>query len=195
MNTTNHYLINELLSIIENCLGLARQFQTLDEKTLNYRPAEKSWSILECLEHLNLYGDFYLPEIEKCVMKGRPYPSSSIFSSGRIGNYFANLMKVKKDGTIKKMKSPGDKNPLGSDLNSLTVDRFIKQLERLQQLLEDCRYINLTELRTPISLTRLIKLRLGDTLRFLVYHIERHTVQALNVERNLAVPNRENAMS
>ncbi len=188
MNITNHYLINELQAIIDQCLQMAHHFQNLGDKTLNYRASAKSWSILECLEHLNLYGDYYLPEIEKCVMKGRPYPSSTIFTSGSIGNYFANLMKVKKDGAIKKMKAPKDKNPDGSDLNRLTVDRFIKQLERLQQLMDDCRYINLTELKTPISLTKLIKLRLGDTLRFFVYHIERHTIQAHNVERKLAVP-------
>jgi len=45
-------------------------------------------------------------------------------------------------------------------------------------LLIQAKAINLVKAKTPVSLTRLLKLRLGDTLRFLVYHIERHVLQA-----------------
>lgn len=38
--------------------------------------------------------------------------------------------------------------------------------------------MDLTKTKASISLTRLIKLRLGDTLRFFTYHIERHVLQA-----------------
>jgi hypothetical protein len=65
-------------------------------------------------------------------------------------------------------------------LNTLTIDKFLKQQERLIQLLTDAQAIDLTKAKTPISLTKWIKLRLGDTLRFYVYHIDRHIIQAQN---------------
>ena len=79
------------------------------------------------------------------------------------------------------MKTPGDKNPIGSKLTTLTLDRFLKQQEMLKSLLHQARNVDLTKTKVPISLTRLIKLRLGDTFKFFIYHIERHVIQAERV--------------
>ena len=79
------------------------------------------------------------------------------------------------------MKTPKDKDPINSTLTVTTIDRLLKQLERLRILLNQSRTANLTKLKTPISLTNFIKLRLGDTLRFVVYHIERHILQAQKI--------------
>ena len=80
------------------------------------------------------------------------------------------------------MKTPKDKNPLNTKLSVTVVDRLLKQLEKLKILLSQSTTVNLTNLKTAISLTKLIKLRLGDTLRFFVYHIERHILQAQNIK-------------
>ena len=82
---------------------------------------------------------------------------------------------------IKKMKTPKDKDPINSNLTFTTIERLLKQLEKLQILLNQSRTANLTKLKTAISLTKFIKLRLGDTLRFVVYHIERHILQAQKI--------------
>jgi hypothetical protein len=152
-------------------------YRMLNEELLNLKPNADSWSKLECLEHLNLYGDFYLPEIEGKILQAKR-PSWHIFKSGVIGNYFANLMQPNGNETIKKMKSPQDKNPVKSDLSVATVERFLKQTEHLLRLLEMAKRVDLTHTKTSISISKMIKLRLGDTLRFYVYHIERHVAQA-----------------
>jgi hypothetical protein len=89
-------------------------------------------------------------------------------------------MKVK-NGEVKKMQSPKDKNPINSQLSVTTIDRFLKQQQLLASLLTQSKTINLTKTKTAISLSSLIKLRLGDTFRFLVYHIDRHIQQAERV--------------
>ena len=175
MQTENNILIDELLAIAESATEKTRKFRDLREDQLNFKEAPERWSILECIEHLNRYGDFYLPEIEKAIL-GAP-PRTSVFRSGAIGNWFANLMKVK-NGRIVKMKTPGDKNPVGSKLTKLTLDRFLKQQDMLKSLLNQARNVDLTRTKVPISLTKFIKLRLGDTFRFFTYHIERHVIQA-----------------
>ena len=76
------------------------------------------------------------------------------------------------------MKSPKDKNPSHSTLTRLTIDRFLKQQELLQSLLLQSKRVDLQRTKTAISLSKLIRLRLGDTFRFFVYHIERHVLQA-----------------
>lgn len=170
-------LISELLEKTEKATEVVKYLKTLNNHQLNFKKDTGSWSALECIEHLNLYGDFYLHEIEKRILAQHPNTAATIFKSGIIGNYFANLMLVK-NGTIRKMKSPKDKNPSDSDLSVTTIDRFLKQQEFLKSLLLQAKKTDLTRTKTAISLSPMIRLRLGDTFRFFVYHIERHVIQA-----------------
>jgi hypothetical protein len=76
------------------------------------------------------------------------------------------------------MKTFKDKNPIHSSLTTTTLDRFLKQNEKLQALLKQAEGIDITATKTAISISTLVKLRLGDTFRFVIYHIERHIAQA-----------------
>ena len=58
-------LIEELINLCKNHIYEAERYQKMDLETLNWKETPDRWSILECLEHLNLYGDFYIPEIRK----------------------------------------------------------------------------------------------------------------------------------
>lgn len=177
MQIENNLLINDLLTITDKAIAAARNLKSFGTERLNSKPDPESWSAMECIEHLNLYGDFYLPEIEKRILARQVPSNNTLFKSGWMGNYFAELMHVK-NGTVKKMKSPKDKNPVNSLLSITTIDRFLKQLELLKTLLIQSRNVDLTKTRTSISLTKYITTRLGDTFRFFVYHIERHILQA-----------------
>jgi len=177
MQVSNNVLIEELLSLTENSIQSVKKFRALTLSQLNFKQSSNEWSVLECIEHLSLYGDFYLPEIEKQILPIKNNNGATIFKSGIIGNYFAGLMKVK-NGEIKKMKSPKDKNPLNTELSITTLDRFLKQQELLKSLLQRAKTIDLGKVKTAISLTNILKLKLGDTFRFYVYHIERHILQA-----------------
>lgn len=181
MQIQNHLLIEELLHKTEKATKSVLRLKELNTEQLNFKKSPTAWSVLECIEHLNLYGDFYLVEIEKQILAQKKTNEYTVFKSGLVGDYFANMMLVK-DGKIKKMKSPKDKNPCNSALTPTTLDRFLKQQERLKSLLIQAQYIDLTNTKTAISLTKHIRLRLGDTFRFFVYHIERHVLQAERVQ-------------
>jgi hypothetical protein len=183
MQTDNTTLIEEMLTLTDKCSDAVRKFKGLPEHQLNYRKSPTSWSILECIEHLNRYGDFYLPALEKAILSHAPKYPARIYKSGLIGDYFARLMKIT-NGKMVRMKTPADKNPLGSALSVTTIDRFLKQQDMLRSLLHQARQADLTNTKVPISLTKLIKLRLGDTFRFFVYHIERHVIQAEGLIQN-----------
>jgi len=183
MQVSNNLLIEELLSLTENSIQSVKKFKDLSVNQLNFKKSPDEWSILECIEHLNLYGDFYLPEIEKQILANKNINEATIFKSGIIGNYFAGLMKVK-NGEIKKMKTPKDKNPLNAELTPTTLHRFLRQQELLKILLQRAKTIDLGKIKTAISLTSILKLKLGDTFRFYVYHIERHIIQAERQHNN-----------
>ena len=178
MNTSSQQLLSELIAQTEKATATVRAYRDLSSEQLNFKPGPESWSILECLEHLNLYGDFYLPEMERRILAAKPVSNPGIFRSGLIGNYFANLMKPGKK--MIKMQSTKDKNPVHaqSTLSAATIDRFLKQQDHLLRLLQLAKKVDLTRTKTAISISKMIKLRLGDTFRFYVYHIERHVAQA-----------------
>ncbi len=176
MKIQNEQLIKELTTLTKAHLKRAKEYQAIPIDQLNWKANPKKWSVLECLEHLNLYGDFYLPEMQKRITNGKQAAPSAMFSSGWLGNYFAKSMLPKEK--LNTMNAPSGMNPVGSTLNETHLERFIEQQEVLLKILEQARTIDLTKTKTSISLASWIKLRLGDTLRVVIYHNERHIVQA-----------------
>lgn len=175
MTIKSEKLIQNLIERIRININQAEKFSSLSNEKLNCRAEKDSWSILECFEHLNLYGDFYIPEIKQRIEKSRTNPKEN-FRSGILGNYFAKSMLPKEK--LNKMKTFKDKNPIGSKLDKKTIERFISQQEQILNLLDKSREIDLNKTKTAISITNLIKLKIGDTFRVVIYHNERHLEQA-----------------
>lgn len=168
-------LITELAGLTWQHIQTVQSFKQLSLETLNRKPANGGWSILECVEHLNRYGDFYVPEIERRIEKSKGRPSA-VFKPGLLGNYFAKSMLPKEQ--LNKMKTFKSMDPADSALDLSVLDKFIDQQEQLLRLLEASRQTDLTRVKTSISISKWIKLRLGDTLRVVIYHNLRHIVQA-----------------
>lgn len=175
MKTSTDFLLADLIERTRQNLNAAEHYKSLSDEQLNWRQAEGSWSVLECLEHLNLYGDFYLPEIQSRITASR-FTAEKNFQSGMLGNYFAQSMLPKEK--LNKMKTFKDKNPLGSQLDKRTINRFIEQQKKMLVLLEKARKVSLNRTKTRISIPLPVRLKLGDTFRFVIYHNQRHIVQA-----------------
>ena len=163
----------------QNISKAIAEWQQLPVDYLTAQPGENKWSAAQCLEHLNSYGRYYLPAIEKAIAKAAATKPSVHFKSGWLGNYFYKLMLPENNGTVKKkMKSPKDHQP-GLELNAAKViNEFISQLEVLGRLLTLARGIDMNASRVPISISPFIKLKLGDVFLFLTAHINRHVLQA-----------------
>ncbi len=187
MTIHSQELLDDLQGITTAILQrLSKDITPLSFQQLNWKPSPESWSILECLQHLNLYGAFYLPEIKKAIDQKKASQAQDLFKSGLLGNYFAKSM-LPKDGVVSnKMKTFKDKIPAQSDLSIEVVQAFKSQQEQFLDLLEQARKIDLNKAKTPITISNLIKLKLGDTFRFVIYHHQRHMVQIDNVLKEMA---------
>ncbi len=185
MKMGSEELINDLISRTKKVLDQSRTYLHLQESKLNYRNSPESWSPLECLEHLNLYGRFYLKEIKERMNEDQ-HPSAEVFKSGILGNYFAkSMLPSSTSGKLKKMKTFSNMNPINSQLDKKVIEEFIAQQEEMLRLLEVARRKNL-KIKCGITISKLIKLKLGDTFRFVIYHNQRHLIQA---ERALSSAN------
>lgn len=182
MKIPSKQLLHDLKIITEQNLQFVENLLNETDKRLNFRLSENSWSILECLEHLNRYGKFYIPEIRKRI-ENSDTKSTEMFNSGILGNYFAKSMLPKeKLNTMKTFKSM---NPIYSKLDKEVLNEFIDQQKQAITLLNEAEKLDLNKVKTSISISNLIKLKLGDTFRFVIYHNLRHIEQARRVLNNI----------
>ncbi len=135
MKIKSQTLLDELLARLDKTTEIAESFRELDLSEMLARKTESSWNLLECLEHLNRYGYFYLPEIEKRILENQPETAGEIFTSGILGNYLVNL--VRPNGPkANRMKTAQKMNPIKSHLDEKTISIFLKQQARLKSLVE-----------------------------------------------------------
>lgn len=172
--------VNELLSGLEATtekhLEMAvRVYQNLDAESLLKPAPDGGWSIAQCLEHLNTYGDYYLPKISGGITSGRALPSSR-FNSTWLGNYFTKMLDPSTGK--KKIKAFKAHSPARELDPYAVVAKFIQQQEELLQLMRRARATDLEKVKIPLSIAGFIKLRLGDVFRFIVAHNDRHMLQA-----------------
>lgn len=182
MKTDSKLLIRELAAIAEEdykaILGLGK----LPDEILNRKPSSTGWSALECVEHLNLYADYYLPKIADVFENIPEANNNSVFKSGLIGDYLVGMVKIK-DGS-KKVKTFAAMNPDGKKLGSNVVIKFLDNQKLLLELLQKAETANMNKGRISVTFSQLVRLKTGDILRFMVYHNQRHIQQALRAAGN-----------
>ena len=175
-------LLDQLHERTEHILQKAvSEWQMLPSEQWAFQPAPNAWSAAQCLEHLNIYGRHYLPDIEKAIQTGKSQGSTParVFRSGWLGAYFTRLMQPRPDGSLPgKMNAPKNAIPAPQPDARAMLAEFIDQQETMLRLLRLAEAVNLNTLRVPISLTPWIRLKLGDTFGFVIAHMERHVLQA-----------------
>lgn len=174
------YIVRELIQQLENevktTLTRTATLQSLPQQVLLQQPHPGSWSIAQTLEHLNAYNRYYLPEIEKALLKSAA--SAKNFKPGWLGDYFTKLMLPGENGTLAKKMSAPKGYAFAPELDAdKVVAEYISGQEKLLELLRRAMSKDLAGVRVPISLSKMIKLKLGDTFRFLIAHQKRHFLQ------------------
>ncbi|TGE26512.1 DinB family protein [Hymenobacter metallicola] len=170
-------LLRHLASQVEALYATVdAELRPLDTQVLNFKPGPNSWSVLECLEHLNRYSRFYNQELAQALQTQAPgqHPHEVGFSwLGRKSYDTVKPENGKKQQTIKHM------NPAGSQLQASVVEEFLQHQTRLLQLLASAANTDLNRKAVRIEFFRLLKLRVGEALQFVVAHEQRHVQQAL----------------
>jgi hypothetical protein len=143
--------LDTLITKTQQIITQVEYLNNQELSTLTWREHTTSWNILECIEHLNLYGDFYLPHIESGIRTSSTFPSKE-FISGWLGSYFAKSMLPTEKGT--KMSTFKNKNPLNQSLDKECIDRFLTQQYHLIDLLVLAKEVNIEQIKIPTSISK-----------------------------------------
>ncbi|MGE5518913.1 MAG: DinB family protein [Candidatus Dadabacteria bacterium] len=180
-------LLSGLIKDVQKIKESAAYFDSVDKNKMVYCPEKGKWSIVQILEHLNAYNRLYLPEIEK-QLSVISRDNNSWFESGFWGEMLIKAIKPTNVFEIKNKKKTSRKFNFP---NSLNVDNVLKEFnqheDRLLFLLELARDKDLNKIRLPLTITNMIKLKLGDVFRFIVAHQQRHMIQARNTLKTIGI--------
>lgn len=181
---TSSELISQLILVTnDNRRYVEKKLSFLSANQLNWQKSTDSWSVKQTLIHLNEYARFYHTEFVKRIEQTRFKEPIPQFVSSPLGKSAWKSMKLGNVNNVKRrFHSPKQYNPLvNNQLNEDdTVVNFLKNQLELVHILDSAKQVNLRKVKIPISISKIIRLRLGDALQFVIYHNERHIQQIKN---------------
>lgn len=182
-------LIDHLIQETEQMLEyVVKELSPLPDEVLVKRPSKKHWSIIECLEHMNISSGHYIKRLDQyidseAVQKGSR--ESIRYKPGWLGEKFSTgILPNEKGEVTNKMKTFFLFEPKKAiDKGRLSLDEFIAMNKRTIELLDASRQIDLNKGRITSTLGSVIRFKTGDAFRFAIGHNIRHMVQ---IKRTLA---------
>lgn len=167
-------LINSWKTATFQFMARGTDLYALSDDALQMHVQAGRWSILECVEHLNLYGQSYLPAMATAIRASRSNPVAS-FHPGWLGGWMARSMAPLPGAS--RMKTFQKMDPKGKELHRTTIGKYLDQQQEMLRLLELAMHKNLNQVKVPLAFAPMIKIRLGDAFQFMVNHQERHWIQ------------------
>lgn len=178
-------LVEELKRITQANIDLIKKkFAHLNVQQKNWRKDSESWSINDVFAHLNEYSKYYHPTILSKIERTRFTEPKELFISTPLGKSAWKSMKLGNARNVKrKFKSPRSYNPIINPeiLTGNEISDFENGQNQLLSIIDAAQNVNMRKVRIPISISKIVRLKLGDALLFVVYHNERHLQQGLSI--------------
>lgn len=173
---TNQSLLVTLQQDVENFISTVdKEFKPLSINELNQKENVDKWSILECIEHLNRYAAYYVPAIRQGLEQAKATTANSNYKNGWFGKMSIDMMSP---DNAKKQKAIQKFNPVGSQLDTKVIDTFLAYQKELLTLIEQAKGKNIQQRKVPVEFFKLMKMKIGDALSFVITHQQRHILQA-----------------
>ncbi len=182
-------LIAQLQEEVGQLLAQAQLLNDVDMARLSKQPEVGKWSVVQVIEHLNTYNRYYLPLVAIAIAKSPR--ASGVYTSGWLGDYFTKSMysEVKdKKRVLNKMSAMKGHIPEDMPAARPALAEYIAGLQQLKCILEQGEQVQLDAVKVPITISKWIKIKTGDALRFLVAHLVRHSLQ---IEQTLAATSKK----
>jgi hypothetical protein len=159
----------------------------LEELQFDWRPGAHSWSIAECLLHLNMVGGRCVHTLETALSDARTQGlvAPGPFKHGWLGKWIiANTEPPAKH----KYRAPRGFTPAHGQPITAVLPTFRHLQEQLSLQLEQASGLDLAHIRVPAPEARLLRFNLHVTFAWIAAHERRHLWQARQVRSHAAFP-------
>lgn len=187
MDERIQYITTEMSKIAEDVRGA---FGSLTPEQLNWKPAENSWSVAQCLDHIIRTNHEFDAEFEKLASGTRRNSFWENYSpfSGWAGRFL--IKTVTEDS--KKAKAPSERIVPPSDIDVDIVDRFVADVADVNKKVEACAAADREKTVVTSPFLSIFTYKLDDAFTVLVEHSKRHVRQAKRVMENVGFPPGQN---
>ncbi len=169
-------ITSELRKVAEDA---EEAFGVLTAEQLNWKPAEKSWSVGQCFEHIIKTNHQFYPEFDKLSAGTRTNSFWEKWSpfSGWGGRFLINAVSV----DSKKAKAPSKDIVPPSEVDADIIERFSRHIDEVNQKVEACASADREKTVVTSPFLAVFTYKLDDAYTVLVEHTKRHFRQAKRV--------------
>jgi hypothetical protein len=159
----------------------------LNESQLNWKPAPKSWSIAQCLQHLTVSTEKFGEYFTKAIAQGRekrPAENAPAYRPTLLGGW---LIKQVLPESTRKVPAPKVFRPVSSEIDR-PLEKLLAQQEKFLAFVRATKGIDYNKIRLRSPVTPLMRYSLADAYVLTVVHAQRHLGQARRVRETTGFP-------
>jgi DinB family protein len=188
---SKHAFLSGLIDRTEVITSNTQPLLRLSEEELNFKPEPDTWSIAEIFGHLNIANSRYIRSILERINTAPDISTANYYKGGWLGDWVYEKLMPRADGSVFKINSTKLFCPLtGNHTAKEVLRQFLEHQNEVHDILLHASTKDLVRIRIPFYLTGIFSFRLGDTLRFMIAHNERHLLQAHRMlKKNAAFQN------
>jgi hypothetical protein len=159
----------------------------LTSEQFNWCSQPGSWSIAQCIDHLNVTGKIYGATIDEKIAGAR---AQQLFSQGPFPHkWLDNLFVRSLEPPVKlKFKAPKQFIPQTDKSLQAVSEEFMLLQEQFLTRLQNANGLDLTRIKVSSPVTKLLKMTLMGVFGLVVAHERRHLWQARQVLQNPNFP-------
>jgi hypothetical protein len=152
----------------------------LGSEQINWKPAEGVWSVGQCLQHLQIANEVYLPPIAEALNDRPPSPVPEI-TPGWFGRWFIRTQ-IEPSPRSKRGRAPRKIAP-APRVDPSILDQFLRSNEAARHLIRRAAGYDVNRIRFRNPFVPLLRFTVGTGLEIVVSHQRRHLLQAERVNQ------------
>ena len=159
----------------------------LTEEQFIWRPAHGSWSISECIDHLNVTARLYLPQLDEGIAEAirRGLYAEGPFTHDLIGRFFVRTMEPPARISL---KAPSSFHPVVHRSRSEIMAAFRAYQVQFVDRLRQASGLDLRRAKVHSPASTWIKMSLNSGFALMAAHERRHLWQAQRVIATAGFP-------
>ena len=157
----------------------------LSPAQLNWQPGPGAWSIGQCLEHLCITNEVYMPAISSSL-EGKPVSAVQNITPGWFARWFIKSY-IEPSAQTKRAGAPKKIVP-GTRVEPSVLDRFLRSNQAARELVRRASDYDVNRIRFRNPLVSVIRFTVGTGLEIVSGHERRHLLQAERAKRSPGFP-------
>lgn len=157
----------------------------LSEEQLNWQPAAGAWSVGQCLEHLCITNETYMPPMSAALQAAPDAPVEQI-RPGWFSRWFLKSF-VEPSLNGRRVPAPGKVRP-GTRVSAAVVQRFLASNKACRELMVRARSKDVNRIRFRNPLVAGLRFTVGVGFEIIASHEQRHLLQAQRVRDAVNFP-------